>query len=119
MTLIFIYNADADLFSKITDFAHKIISPKTYNCALCSLTYGNLGMKEEWAQFIKTLPAEIIFLHKDEFLKQYPQREFVFPLIFKKDKDTLTIFLSADDINTCIDLKALELKIATAIDTAK
>ena len=119
MSLLFIYNADADLFSKVTDFAHKIISPKTYDCALCSLTYGNLGIKNEWAQFIKTLPAEIYFLHKDEFLKQYPQQQLAFPVILKKEKDTLNIFLSADDINACKNLKELELKIETAIEKGK
>ncbi|MGI8952546.1 MAG: hypothetical protein ACR2FN_13295 [Chitinophagaceae bacterium] len=50
-TLIFVYNADADLFSTLTDFAHKILSPSTYQCKLCALTYGNISMKQEWKFF--------------------------------------------------------------------
>ncbi len=42
--LIFVYNADAGLFSLVSDFAHKIISSENYAC------------KKE-------------FLHKDEFYR--------------------------------------------------
>ena len=47
-TLIFVYNANAGLFNMMSDYAHKIISPETYECNLCALTYGNLGMKQKW-----------------------------------------------------------------------
>ena len=40
----FVYNADGDVFSLVGDFAHKIFSPKTYNCNLCAITHGNFGM---------------------------------------------------------------------------
>ncbi len=43
--LIFVYNANSDLFSTVTDFAHKILSPSTYQCQLCALTYGNFSKK--------------------------------------------------------------------------
>ncbi|MEO6000620.1 MAG: hypothetical protein ABIN89_27480 [Chitinophagaceae bacterium] len=39
--LIFVYNADNSLFGTITDFAHKILSPASYQWKLCPLTYGN------------------------------------------------------------------------------
>ena len=34
---LFVYNAKSDKLHKYLDFAHKIISPKTYACDLCSL----------------------------------------------------------------------------------
>jgi len=45
MQIIFVYNADSSLFANITDFAHKIVSPKTYSCNLCKLSYGKFSMK--------------------------------------------------------------------------
>jgi hypothetical protein len=60
--LIFVYNANSDLFSTITDFAHKILSPSTYDCHLCALTYGNFSEKKEWKAFIENFPVNAIFL---------------------------------------------------------
>lgn len=31
------------------DAAHKLISPATYSCSLCALTYGAVSMKRSWA----------------------------------------------------------------------
>jgi len=43
--LIFVYNADSGLLNAMKDWAHKIVSPETYPCSLCALTYNNLGMR--------------------------------------------------------------------------
>ena len=66
--ILFSYNANSDTGSKMLDFAHKIMSPATYNCALCSLTFGAFTEKKKWKTFRKTLLAkgyELSFLHKD------------------------------------------------------
>ena len=68
-TLLFVYNADTGLFSVMTDYAHKILSPKTYPCNLCAITYGNMGMNKQWKEYINNLTIPIEFLHRDEFLK--------------------------------------------------
>ncbi|MBA3647638.1 MAG: hypothetical protein H0W62_03650 [Chitinophagales bacterium] len=65
--LIFVYNVNSDLFSTVTDFVHKILSPSTYQCKLCALTYGNFSLKQEWKAFIESLLIETVFLCKDEF----------------------------------------------------
>lgn len=39
-TLIFVYNAKSGLISAFGDMVHKIVSPATYPCSLCALTYG-------------------------------------------------------------------------------
>lgn len=111
MELLFVYNADGNLFSKITDFAHKIISPSTYNCSLCALTFGNFGMKDQWAQYLKTINSNIEFLHKDEFLEKYKSHFTEFPLILKKAAGSLDVLMSADDINMCKSLEDLETKL--------
>ena len=45
--LIFIYNAKSGLVNEFLDFAHKIVSPGTYNCNLCAISYGNFSMKKK------------------------------------------------------------------------
>ena len=67
--LVFVYNADSGLFGTATDFTHKILSPSTYRCRLCALTYGNFTIKDEWKSFIAQLPFSITFLHKNDFMK--------------------------------------------------
>ena len=64
--IIFIYNAKSDLFSTLSDFAHKLFFPSTYPCSLCQLTYGNMSIKKRWATYLDTLPYKKTFLHKDE-----------------------------------------------------
>jgi hypothetical protein len=46
--LIFVYNADSGILNAIKDLIHKNVSPETYPCSLCAVTYDNLGMKREW-----------------------------------------------------------------------
>lgn len=109
--LIFVYNADGNIFSKVTDFAHKIISPATYSCNLCTLTYGNMGIKKEWADFIKNLQMEVEFLHKDEFLVKYGKIISDFPIILAKRDSIITTALTTAQINGCSTLKDLEEQI--------
>ncbi|MDQ3099621.1 MAG: hypothetical protein M3Q44_07805 [bacterium] len=115
--LIFVYNADSGVFAGIKDLVHKSVSPKTYGCNLCGLTYGGVSMKQDWKQFIESLPVKVTFLHKDEFAKQYPKYALAqFPAAFKKDGAILDEYLSAEEINkqnTLEDLKKLvETKIS-------
>ncbi|HET6243154.1 MAG: hypothetical protein H0V01_07720 [Bacteroidetes bacterium] len=91
--LIFVYNADGNLFSKTIDFAHKILSPSTYACNLCSITYDNFGMKKEWAEFLRKLNMETIFFYKDEFLKKYGKQKTEFPVIFIDKENSMEVLV--------------------------
>jgi hypothetical protein len=106
--LIFVYNANENLFSQVTDYVHKILSPKTYACNLCSLTHSNFGIRKEWKAFIETLDAELVFLHKDEFCKEYPSLQSSrFPAIFQKtDQDEIEVFIDQKEID---EIKGLDL----------
>lgn len=100
MTYIFVYNADASLFSQLTDFAHKIISPDTYECNLCKITYGNVAMKTQWKDYIASLDTPVTFLHRDEFIETYPeQKDVALPAMFVEHDATATLAISAADIN--------------------
>ena len=71
--LLFVYNADGGLLPSLKDMFHKLLSPATYPCSLCGLTYGATQMRPEWQQFIKALPVRVAFLHRDEFERDFPQ----------------------------------------------
>jgi hypothetical protein len=70
--LLFVYNADGGPLAGLKDAFHKILSPATYPCSLCALTYGATSMRPEWRAFIKALPMPVDFLHRDEFAWAYP-----------------------------------------------
>jgi hypothetical protein len=120
--LLFVYNADTGLFNVITDYAHKIISPKTYPCTLCALTYGNRGMNNKWKDFIGNLKVPINFLHRDEFVKQYASGGTQLPAAFLQQGETTTTLITHDEINKCttvdelIDLVSKKIK---SVDWAK
>ena len=71
--LLFVYNADGGRLAGLKDMFHKILSPSTYECSLCAVTYGATSRRPEWSAFIKALPVPVEFLHRDEFVRTYPQ----------------------------------------------
>jgi hypothetical protein len=110
--LIFVYNASSDLFSTITDFAHKILSPSTYDCHLCALTYGNFKEKNEWKTFIENFPVKSIFLHKDEFIKRF-KIETALPVVFIKTNEEIVELISKIEIVNITSLEQLKDLITT------
>ncbi len=107
MKLIFVYNADSGLFNQVTDAAHKIFLPETYQCALCQLTYGNFSIKKEWKEFIESLDVETTFLHKDEFSKAYPNLTIKPPAILKEQNDEVELMISAVQLRNLSSLDEL------------
>ena len=105
--LLFVYNADTGLFSVITDYAHKIISPKTYPCNLCALTYGNMGMNNKWKDFISNLKVPFGFLHRDEFVKEYASQDTQLPAAFLQQGESVTLLITHDEINKCTSVDEL------------
>lgn len=116
-TIVFVYNADSGLFNTLTDIAHKIFSPQTYECNLCAITYGNFGIRQEWQEFLETLDAELEFLHRDELLRDYGLAEVKLPAIFRKSDAGLQLWISADEINQCRELAELKLMIRSRLAT--
>jgi hypothetical protein len=105
--LLFVYNANSDLFSAVSDFAHKILSPSTYQCHLCALTHSNFSEKQEWKTFIKTLPVKSIFLHKNEFAKQY-KMDIVLPAIFFLSDGSIKEMIPKQQLESCQSLQELK-----------
>ncbi|MCA1625679.1 MAG: hypothetical protein LC778_18145 [Acidobacteria bacterium] len=107
-TLVFVYNADGGIFNLLTDVAHKILSPQTYSCNLCSLTHSSFGMKDEWREYLKTLPAPFEFLHADELKAKYKIENVKLPAIFKKENGKLKETIGANAINGCRSIADLK-----------
>lgn len=103
--LIFVYAMDGGLFNEITGYAHKLLSPSTYPCNLCTLTNGPLGVKREWAQFLKGLDMKTEFLHRDEFVRKYPAAKHSFPAVYRSSGNgTPQVLVSSAELNACRDL---------------
>ena len=79
------------------DSAHKLLSPSTYECKLCELTYGLVKEKKAWKEFRETSREEMLFLHRDEFERQYAQR-FNYPFVARVNEKNLELLLSGETL---------------------
>ena len=96
--LIFIYNSKSGLVNEFLDFAHKIVSPSTYNCNLCALSYGNFTMKKKWSDYISSLPVRSTFTYKDK-VSEYGYDNIKLPSIIFQDKSKSKVIISSEEIN--------------------
>jgi hypothetical protein len=100
--LIFIYNANSGKHNALLDTMHKIVSPNTYNCNLCDITFGLFTENKTWRKFRETSKVEMVFLHKDEYLKKYKSKfnyKFTFPIVLAEHLESLSVFINTDELN--------------------
>ena len=114
--LVFVYNADSDFFSKLTDFAHKVISPKTYACRLCAITHSNFGMKQDWRQFLEKLDLPVEFLYRDELKRDVLLPQVKLPAIFLREDGKTSLLIPALEIREAASLDELKNLILTALE---
>jgi|TARA_B110000285_G_C15012903_1_gene557425 hypothetical protein len=96
--IIFIYNAKSGLTQAAIDWAHKIISPKTYHCKLCSLTYGNLVQNSAWKEFLDSLKFKKIFLYKNQILKSNELSKSEVPCVYLKINNQYKLLITKDEL---------------------
>ena len=113
--LIFVYNADSGLLNAMKDWAHKIVSPETYTCSLCALTYDNLGMRRPWRDFIKELGYEIEFLHRDEMTEKYDISDVSLPATFILQNGKPKLWIKSDAMDACQSLDELQELVKTKL----
>lgn len=104
--LIFIYNAKSGFINELVDFAHKIISPETYDCNLCAITYGAFRMKKRWADYIQSLPINSVFTHQDK-LYENKLKNVKLPSVFLRNGTELKELISSSEINKLNELQQL------------
>jgi len=104
--LVFVYNADSGAMNTLLDSAHKILSPATYQCQLCQLSYGIFNENQAWKSFREGLSEEVVFLHKDEFEQQYAMK-YQYPVLLRVETGEVTELLSANDFRQTADTQSL------------
>lgn len=116
--LVLVYNADIALFSAVTDWAHKVLAPSSYPCSLCAVTYGHVGMRNGWRDFLESLDCPVRFYHRDEFAEAY-DAGFDLPAMLWEEGDTLEVLVSPSEIDACAGeenaLAALEQTLRNAL----
>lgn len=105
--LLFVYNADGGLFNTLTDAAHKIISPATYQCHLCKLTHGWFTERQRWTRFLDRLDMTCHFLHRDAFLARYPAMHIDLPAVLRLTTGQPECWVTAAQLNACRSLEEL------------
>jgi len=104
--LIFIYNAKSGLVNQFLDFSHKIVSPSTYNCNLCAISYGNFLMKKKWSNYISSLPVKSTFTYKDK-VSEYGYNNIELPSIIFRNDSRSGVIISNDKINNLKNIEQL------------
>jgi len=109
--LIFIFNADSGAVSSIKDFFHKMVKPSTYQCNLCAVTFGNFGMKKDWAKYVQEIEQDVNveFLHRDEFEEYYPEvQDAKYPSAYFHNPEGTRVFISQEEMNAVESIDGLK-----------
>ncbi|RNJ64501.1 MAG: hypothetical protein EDM03_06440 [Porphyrobacter sp. IPPAS B-1204] len=107
-TLICVYNAKGGLISALGDMVHKIVSPATYPCSLCALTYGAVSMRGEWRRFLGGTGLPTLFLYRDEFRSDLDKRDLPLPaILLGGEAGPPQVLVSAAELDALPDLPAL------------
>jgi hypothetical protein len=115
-TLIFVYNADGGLLNALGDMVHKIVSPGTYPCSLCALTYGAFAKRPAWRAFLARLRLPTLFLYRDEFRAELDTRDLALPAILVGAAGLEPrVLVSAAELNALTDLAQLTALIETRL----
>ena len=99
MELVFCYNAKKGIINGVIDLLHKTISPRTYECNLCAITY-TYKKKKIWKDFIENFHIKISFIYAKQLgklnLEIYKND---LPCCFLKKDDKYSIIINHKEIN--------------------
>ncbi len=117
--LIFVYNADSGVLSAAKDWVHKIVSPRTYECSLCAVTFGNLGMRPQWRRYVKMLPMPVRFIHRDELRQQHPTLSDPLPAAYAVTAGRPELLIDQATMEACSSVDQLIAAVAIALSNSK
>ena len=108
--IIFIYNANSGMRNAVMDTVHKVLSPDTYDCNLCSITFGMFTENVNWKEFRTNAGVDMDFLHKDEFEKEYASKyghKFTYPIVLAATAGELEVMIGTEELNALEDVNSL------------
>lgn len=115
MKLIFVYNANAGIAAGIMDSIHKTLSPATYPCSLCAITYGAVRMDPKWKAWLKAQPFESVFHHRPDFRAAYPDVQVDLPAIRIDRAEQMDTLVGANEFAGAPTVDALIALIETRL----
>ncbi|SDG68871.1 GTPase [Psychroflexus sediminis] len=116
--LIFVYNASSGVSHSLLDSVHKILSPKTYECKLCELTYGLFSEQKKWKAFKKQSDIEMSFLHKDEYQSRFKskfEKLHDLPVVLYQDNYDLSVLIGKQELSQIETVEVLIEKIKSRL----
>lgn len=114
-TLVFVYNADDGLLAALADAVHKVVSPGTYPCSLCAITYGAVSMKPAWRAYLKALPYTTRFLHRQGFARAYPGLTVTLPAVLLDAGGSTRVLIDAGTLDGLRDVDGLIAALEAAL----
>ncbi len=113
--IVFVHNANSGFMSMMIDGLHKNFKPSTYQCQLCSLTWGRASMKQEWKEFTKSLPYPVDFLHKDQLNERWPDLKTTLPAVFIEKDGKLGEIITTEQFDRMTELEDLMKAVTSAL----
>ncbi|WP_299106932.1 GTPase [uncultured Winogradskyella sp.] len=107
MKLLFVYNATSGTLNSLLDVGHKLLSPSTYKCSLCTLTHDVFSENSTWKNFRDKSHFDMEFYHKDEFEAKFPKVKLAYPTVLKLEENQLSTVLNPDVLNEIATVEAL------------
>lgn len=106
--IVMVYNADGGLLRMVYDALHKVIAPQSYPCSLCALSYGPVSMRSKWRRYLRSLPLDVLLLHRDEFHNRYGERGIALPVILaEREGERLDLLVSNAQLDALGDVDEL------------
>lgn len=100
MTLHFIYNANSGKLNALLDAGHKLLSPSTYKCHLCALTFDTFTENNLWKTFREASAINMQFFHIDEFEKIYPDTKYNYPIVLLQYNNEINKFIDSEELKS-------------------
>jgi hypothetical protein len=107
MSLLFVYAGDSGVVNALVHCAHKIVSPRTYECHLCALTNGPVLRRKAWSRALAELAPDATFLHHDELHRRYGPDHPPLPAVFDVRDGRPHLVIGKAEIDACADLDGL------------
>ncbi|MBY0521357.1 MAG: hypothetical protein K2P79_13135 [Sphingomonas sp.] len=115
-TLIMVYNANGGIFAAVSDAVHKLVSPDSYPCSLCAVSYGAVSMRSEWRAFLNSLPLAKRFHHRDDFRAAWPGLTIALPaILLQRGGASPELLVDAATLDAQPDLPALIATVRAAL----